>query len=74
MKISSILSFHILILSVILTSCLATLPKTRNQYLKKWTIIVYMIADNDLDHFSDYDINEMEEIGSSDKVDFIVKR
>ncbi len=33
-----------------------------------------MIADNDLDHFSDYDINEMEEIGSSDKVDFIVKR
>lgn len=33
-----------------------------------------MIADNDLDHFSDYDINEMEEIGSSDKVDFIVIR
>lgn len=64
----------ILIPLLILSSCLDSLPKTRSQYLKEWTIITYMIADNDLDYFSDEDINEMEEIGSSDKVDFIVIR
>lgn len=62
-----------LICLLLLSSCLDKLPPLRHQYLKEWTVIVYMIADNDLDYFSDTDINEMEEVGSNNEVDFIVK-
>jgi len=39
---------------------------------KKWTIMVYMAADNNLDPASVYDIKEMQTIGSNDNFNVIV--
>ncbi|MCK4223613.1 MAG: DNRLRE domain-containing protein [candidate division Zixibacteria bacterium] len=39
----------------------------------KWTILVYMCADNTLEQFAMQDLNEMEEIGSSSDVKLIVQ-
>lgn len=61
-------------ISVVFVSCIDTLPLTREKYLKEMTLIVYMIADNDLDYFSDGDINEMEEVGSTEGIDIVVVR
>ncbi len=40
----------------------------------KWTFMVYMDGDNDLDLYTTYDLNEMEEIGSSKNVNIIVEK
>ena len=39
--------------------------------LKDWTILVFLNADNDLDEYGVKDVNEMEKIGSSDRVNII---
>lgn len=39
----------------------------------RWTVMVYMAADNDLEKFALTDINEMEFIGSSDTVQVVVQ-
>ena len=39
---------------------------------KKWTFMVYMAADNNLDLAAIDDINEMEMVGSTDEVDIVV--
>lgn len=44
-------------------------PGTR----KPWTILAYICADNDLERFGLQDINEMEQVGSSDKVNIVVQ-
>ncbi|MBI4801324.1 MAG: hypothetical protein HY796_02260 [Elusimicrobia bacterium] len=44
-------------------------PKTP----KEWTIMVFLNAKNDLERFGMYDINEMEMIGSSGKVNIVVQ-
>lgn len=40
---------------------------------KKWTILVYVCADNDLERFGLQDINEMEQAGSSKDVNIVVQ-
>lgn len=40
--------------------------------VKDWTILVFLNADNNLDQFGVKDVNEMEMIGSSDRVNIVV--
>ena len=39
---------------------------------KSWTVMVYLDADNNLDSYGVTDVNEMEMVGSSSEVNFIV--
>ncbi len=41
--------------------------------MKRWTILVFMAADNDLDSRAVQDLHEMEAIGSTDDVDVVVQ-
>lgn len=41
--------------------------------MKRWTILLFMAADNDLDRFAVKDLHEMELVGSTDQVDLIVQ-
>ncbi len=45
----------------------------RRKDKKEWTIMVYINAKNDLEEYGLKDINEMEMIGSSDKVNVVVE-
>ncbi len=47
----------------------APAPGTR----KKWTILAYICADNDLERFGLQDINEMEQVGSSKDVNIVAQ-
>jgi hypothetical protein len=38
-----------------------------------WTLLVYMIADNDLEPFGVYDLYEMMQVGSNDRLEIIVQ-
>ncbi|MBN1215654.1 MAG: hypothetical protein JXA99_09485 [Candidatus Lokiarchaeota archaeon] len=40
---------------------------------KKWTILIYIAADNDLERYGIQDINEMESIGSDDNISILVQ-
>jgi len=40
---------------------------------RKWTILVFLNADNDLEPFGIEDVNEMEMVGSSPQVDILVQ-
>lgn len=40
---------------------------------KEWTVMVYINGKNDLERFALMDVNEMESIGSSDKVSVVVE-
>ncbi len=40
---------------------------------KIWTFLMYICADNDLERFGLQDVNEMEKVGSSDKVNIVVQ-
>lgn len=40
---------------------------------KKWTLIIFMNADNDLEPFAIQDLNEMEQVGSSEEVNIVVQ-
>ena len=42
--------------------------------VKKWTFIVYLNGDNNLDSFGDVNINQMKQVGSSADVNVIVLR
>ncbi|MDN5278299.1 MAG: hypothetical protein PWR01_2264 [Clostridiales bacterium] len=48
-----------------------TAPKAQGR--RKWTVLVYVCADNDLERFGLQDINEMEEVGSSKDVNVVVQ-
>ena len=39
----------------------------------KWTVLVYMNAANSLDSYAENDINEMEQVGSTDQLNIIVQ-
>lgn len=41
--------------------------------LKDWTVMVFLNAKNDLERFGMQDINEMETVGSSDRVNVVVQ-
>ncbi len=40
---------------------------------KKWTVMVWMAGDNDLEEFGDRDIAEMKRIGSNDDINVVVQ-
>ncbi|HOV45984.1 MAG TPA: clostripain-related cysteine peptidase [Exilispira sp.] len=44
-----------------------TLPQPQ----KKWTILVYLDADNNLSSYGDYDINEMKAVGSTSDINIV---
>lgn len=48
-------------------------PLTGSILPKKWTIMVYMCADNDLDSAALEDVNEMELLGSNNDVNILVQ-
>jgi len=39
---------------------------------KKWTVMIFLNGDNNLDSAGDNDVQEMEKVGSSDQVDIVV--
>jgi hypothetical protein len=41
--------------------------------MRKWTVLVFMAADNDLDHAAVHNIHQMERVGSSDDVALVVQ-
>lgn len=43
-----------------------------SQLDRKWTLLIYMNADNDLEEFGVQDVNEMEQVGSTDEVAIVV--
>ena len=47
--------------------------RTRAAPPASWTFMVYMNADNDLEEFAIQDLNEMEQVGSSDDVNIVVQ-
>ena len=40
---------------------------------KKWTVMVWMAGDNDLEEFGDKDIAEMKRVGSNDDINIVVQ-
>ncbi len=51
----------------------ATPAAPGKQPRKKWTVLVYICADNDLERFGLTDINEMEQVGSSKDVNIVAQ-
>ena len=60
---------------IILATCLALmLCDTRSMCaMKKWTVMVYMCGDNDLESALIKDLNEMEKVGSSKQVNIVAQ-
>jgi PKD repeat protein len=50
-----------------------SLNDTRANETKKWTVMIYMAADNNLEYYGVSDMNEMEKVGSSEDVNIIVQ-
>jgi hypothetical protein len=44
-----------------------------NSGTSEWTILVYLNADNDLEQFGILNVNQMEQVGSSDRVKIVVE-
>ena len=64
--------FHFILFMItafMLAGCV--IPPTPNQ--AKWTVMVYLDADNNLESFGIQDINEMEMVGSSNEVNIVVQ-
>ncbi len=62
--------FVLIILSISLTGCFLFPPRDNTA---EWTVMVYLDADNNLESAGINDINEMEMVGSSSKVNIIVQ-
>mgnify|MGYP003897968637 CR=1 FL=1 len=50
-----------------------TVNETYGNLLGKWTVMVYMCADNNLESAAIADMNELEEVGSTDEVRILVQ-
>jgi len=50
-----------------------TAPATTPQAEKAWTFMVFMAADNNLEAGGELDMNEMETVGSNEKVNIVVQ-
>ncbi len=60
---------------VVLSALALSLPGTsRAAEPRDWTFLVFLNGDNDLDAYSDLNLNQMKKIGSTDKVDILVLR
>lgn len=44
-----------------------------NNEIKEWTFLIYINGHNDLDPYGAMDINEMEEVGSTDNINVVVQ-
>ena len=63
-----------LIISAVATPLIPATPSTNNPLQRKWTIMVYMAADNNLSHEGILDIDEMENgVDSNDQVQVVVQ-
>ncbi len=51
----------------------AVLPTVEKKALKKWTVMVFVNAKNNLESYGLSDVNEMEMIGSSDEVNIVTE-
>ncbi|MEK6577865.1 MAG: hypothetical protein AABZ55_01445, partial [Bdellovibrionota bacterium] len=40
---------------------------------KEWTLLVYLNGNNNLDSYGDLNINQMENVGSTDKINIVVQ-
>lgn len=48
-------------------------PASAAQVQREWTFLVYMNGNNNLDQFGTLNLNEMEQVGSTDKVNVVVQ-
>jgi hypothetical protein len=62
--------FVLIILSISLTGCFLFPPINNTA---EWTVMVYLDADNNLESAGIEDVNEMEMVGSSSKVNIVVQ-
>ena len=70
MKYKYALIFVLIILSITLTGCF-TSPSGPG--IPEWTVMIYLDSDNNLESAGINDINEMEMVGSSSKVNIVVQ-
>jgi len=70
MKVKHVIIFVLTILSINLTGCFTNPP---GHSIPEWTVMIYLDADNDLESAGINDINEMELVGSSSKVNIVVQ-
>ncbi len=52
---------------------LPTLAISANHNVKEWTFLIFMNGHNDLDRFGAMDINEMEQVGSTEDLNIVVQ-
>jgi len=70
MKVKHAIIIVLIILSITLTGCF-TNPSGHS--IPEWTVMIYLDADNNLESAGMNDINEMEMVGSSSKVNIVVQ-
>jgi len=70
MKVKHAIIIVLIILSITLTGCF-TNPSGHS--IPEWTVMIYLDADNNLESAGINDINEMEMVGSSSKVNIVVQ-
>lgn len=58
---------------LLITAAAFTNPAQAANAPKEWTFLVYLNGDNNLDSYGNMNINQMEQVGSSDKVNIIVQ-
>lgn len=58
---------------IITIACGATLQASKAAPEAEWSVLTYIQADNDLASFADYNINDMQKVGSTDKVNILVQ-
>ncbi len=61
------------ILTVFFAILFSCIMFTEAQTTKKWTVLVYLDADNDLEKYGIIDVNEMEQVGSDANVNIVVQ-
>ena len=49
------------------------LNKNKSSALKEWTVMVYINGKNNLSKFGEEDVNEMEQVGSTNKMNIVVE-
>ncbi|MGQ9587193.1 MAG: clostripain-related cysteine peptidase [Thermoplasmata archaeon] len=59
-------------LFIIVPALLMSAPTSASPPLDKWTVMVYIDADNNLEPFGLMNLQQMESVGSSDEVNFVV--
>jgi hypothetical protein len=51
----------------------AAVSRRRDESRKKWTVLVWMAGDNDLEEFGESDLGELKRVGSTSDVDILVQ-